>query len=139
MTRNTFSTAALLAVILGVAATSSAMAISLVPAPSFGNGRTDGCGAEVARYAHIRVDAEYLNSIDGSEPIRLVDICTPTSLTEDLYSSDLAQYGNVTGLHNVIAQNPVLASELSANRYDASHVVAVVPGKGATYLMVHSH
>lgn len=169
MIKNTLPAIAFFAIIIGVSLSSSAMALGIAlpgePSPvdtevstgpdapidgavvtapdgvndsSFSD-RQDGCGADIARYAYIRVNAEYLSSIDGSEPIRLVDVCSATSLIDDAYSYNLAQKGNVVGLHNVIAQNPALTAELAAHRYDAADVIAVVPGNGATYLMVHSN
>ncbi len=104
---------------------------------SFTSGNS--CASEIIRFANISIDATFIGALDGSHPIRLVDVCSTSSLSEDVSTQSLVQYGNVIGLQSAIAGNQLLTSILAVRRYRPSDVVAIVPGKGATYLIVHSN
>jgi len=93
------------------------------------------CGDKLAQLR--KVSPRELKSIVNGDDVKLVPICENRAKALSEAETKLLERGNVAGLTDAIAKNPILVSELANGRYDANDVIGIVVNGPSAVLYVH--
>ena len=93
------------------------------------------CGDKLSQLR--KVTTGEVKSITLSADVKIVPVCENRAKSLSDAETKFLERGNVAGLTDAIARNPVLVSQLADSRYQTNDVIGIVVNGPAAVLYVH--